>query len=602
MHTIEKIDKLIRRGEALAAYDLAAEALQGGSLEKEETLALKHLATLSLVRSGADEQARLEYHRLGLDSITDQEDILALGGRLLKDATLEASGKRRRTLAKRAADKYAQAYQRTGGYYSAINRATLSLLAGDKKQAITLAKEILASLSKKHKDRRGETGYYLAATRAEAHLLLGNQIKAEEAFATAITLDPGNLAARATTLHQLGVILGELEQDKEWLDSYRPPKVAHFAGHMFAIGHEDGAFDNQTIGQMRRQIDAGLEKQGIGFGYGALAAGSDILIAESLLARDGELHLVLPVPEEAFVRTSVAPYGDAWIKRFETCRAKATSVHFATDNLDYLDHSVISFANQIAMGLSVLKASALATEAVQFLVWDGRKDRTNGTSHAANLWRETGRKQLSLPFPGSARAKTSKPSGSRIASKNVKERRLMAMLFADVRGYGTLSEGQIPVFIDSVLSRLAACCEEMKPAPAFRNTWGDGLFLAFEDIAVAARMAVRLQQSFRVIDLKKLKLPGHLTLRIGGHYGPVYEGKDPHLKQANIFGTEITFAARIEPATPPGSIFVSEHFASILAASHADHFHCDYVGQNSLTKDGPKVPLFSLRAREEKKE
>ena len=500
-------------------------------------------------------------------------------------------------MARRAAEKYARAYARTGGYYSAINRATLTLLSGDKTGSRGLAESILASPSKSHKDRRGEAGYYLAATRAEAHLLLGEGVEAEEAFACAITLDPDNLAARATTLHQLGVVLDALGEDKGWLDPYRPPRVAHFAGHMFALGQADGVLDQPAVERMRGQIEAQLEKEGIGIGYGALAAGSDILIAERLLAMGGELHLVLPVPDDAFIRTSVAPYGKIWSERFRACREAAASVHYATDNLDYLDHAVISFSNRIAMGLAVIKAKALETEALQFLVWDGKKQKATGTAHGANLWAKTKRRQINLPFPAAVRTRSSRPPGGQVAGQKIKRRRLMAMLFSDVRGYGTLSEGQIPVFIDSVLSRLAACCEEMKTAPAFRNTWGDGLFLAFEDIDDAARMAVRLQRTFRAIDLKRLNLPDNLTLRIGGHYGPVYEGKDPYLKQGNIFGTEITFAARIEPATPPGSIFVSEHFASSLAASHADHFDCDYVGQNALTKNGPKVPLFSLRTK-----
>ncbi len=602
MEAIEKIDKLIRRGEALAAYDLAAEALQDSSLEGQEALSLKHLLILSLVRSGAVDQARLEYQRLGLDSITNHEDILALGGRLLKDEALEATGKQRRTLSKRAAEKYAKAYQNTGGYYSAINRATLLLLADNKKQSKIFAEEILSSLGKNHKDRRGENGYYLAATRAEAHLLLGKQVKAEEAFATAITLDPDNLAARATTLHQLGVILDELDQDRAWLDKHRPPKVAHFAGHMFANDGNNRAPNDQAIKQFQKVIKRHLEKENIGFGFGALAAGSDILIAEGLLALGGEFHLALPVPDEIFIKTSVSPFGEAWVKRFKACRANATTAHYATKNLDYMDHSVVSYSNQVAMGLATLKAKTLETKAVQVLAWDGKGKKSIGTSQCAKFWKKTGQKQIILPFPATLRSKAPIKPEAKIACQQIKERRLMAMLFADVRGYGSLTEGQIPNFIQQVLARLSTCCKEMEIQPAYQNTWGDGLFLAYEDVFVASKVAIKLQQKFRSIDLKALKLPEHLTLRIGGHYGPVYEGQDPYMKTGNIFGTEITLAARIEPVTPPGSIFVSEHFAYILAASHARRFHFDYVGLTSLKGKSLNVPLFSLRVRDEKKD
>ena len=597
MHSIRKIENLIARGEDLEAYDSAAEFLQEKGSTRKEILTAKHLAILSLVRSGAIEQASLEYRRLELDQVNNHEDILALGGKLLKGEALEAIDAKRQNLASKAAEKYRQAYEQTGGYYSAINWATLSLLAGDKELSKKLAQDILGLLSNQPDDRLGEEGYYLGATRAEAHLLQGDQIGAEEALATAITLDPENFAARATTLQQFEVILHELKHSTKWLNAYRPPRVAHFAGHLYVLDKKNSTSCADTIKGLNESIEEALEHEQIGSAFGALAAGSDIMIAEGLIAKGGEFHLVLPVPVDAFVRISVAPFGEPWISRFEACKAQAKSIHCATENLDYLDNPVISFGNQIAMGLAVLKAKNLATEAVQFLVWDGKGKKETGTRQCADFWKETGRKQINLPFPESLRLTNPLPVASQVDIEKTRERRLMAMLFADFHGYGSLHESQIPVFVDSVLGCLADSCNKMSPPPAFCNTWGDGLFLAFEEILDATRMAIELQNSFKTINLKDLDLPENLTLRIGGHYGPVHEGDDPYLKRRNIFGTEITFAARIEPATPPGSIFVSEHFASILASTETELFHCEYAGRRALAKNGPKIPLFSLRAQ-----
>ena len=40
--------------------------------------------------------------------------------------------------------------------------------------------------------------------------------------------------------------------------------------------------------------------------FGALACGADIVIAETVLALKGELHIVLPFPEDDFIAVSVA--------------------------------------------------------------------------------------------------------------------------------------------------------------------------------------------------------------------------------------------------------------------------------------------------------
>lgn len=596
MKVVQKISYLIRAGEALAAYDLAIEEITKDNVSPTKALLLKHRAVLCLLRTGATEQARLDYQRFGLEKITDNEDVNGLGARLLKEAALKSTGEKRVSLAKRAAKKYGLGFLQTGGFYSAINQATLSLIAGEAKKSKTLAKKILENSPMK-KDSAREKAYFQSATLAEAYLLLENEEKAKKALAQAIKLDPSNLAARATTLHQLAVILNVQNKSKDWLDPYRSPKIAHFEGHMFSLDKKTNQKE-KTVNQLCQQIDEILGTENIGVGYGALAAGSDILIAEAILKSGGELHVILPVPVKAFIQTSVAPFGEVWVKRFEICKARATSVHYATENLDYMDHSVISFSNQIAMGLAILKATMLETQAVQILLWDGRKNRKAFSTASDKIhWQSSGRKQIILNFPNSLASKT--PKRANLASIQVDSRRtLMAMLFADVKGYGTLTEGQILIFINTIFPRLAKCCQGLETSPAFSNTWGDGLFLAFTDIKNAAEIAIRLQECFRETNLKNLNLPENLSLRIGGHYGPVYENHDSFTGQNNIFGSEVTFAARIEPVTPPGSILVSSQFASILASSGSTRFQCNYAGQIAVSKKKEKVPLFILKENE----
>jgi class 3 adenylate cyclase len=46
----------------------------------------------------------------------------------------------------------------------------------------------------------------------------------------------------------------------------------------------------------------------------------------------------------------------------------------------------------------------------------------------------------------------------------------------------------------------------------------------------------------------------------------------------------VTRAARIEPITPPGSVYASEAFAATLAASGRQDCALEYVGEVSLAK------------------
>ncbi len=77
------------------------------------------------------------------------------------------------------------------------------------------------------------------------------------------------------------------------------------------------------------------------------------------------------------------------------------------------------------------------------------------------------------------------------------------------------------------------------------------------------------------MDLKAAGLPETLKLRLGGHLGPVYELDDPVTDRPNYYGAHISRAARIEPITPEGCVYVPETFAAMLALYYAGQFSCD---------------------------
>ena len=250
---------------------------------------------------------------------------------------------------------------------------------------------------------------------------------------------------------------------------------------------------------------------------------------------------------------------------------------------------------KLQWGSRVLKAERLATKALQLLIWDQKNPTAKaGTARDAKVWDQAGRDQIIVPYPRDGRKATGAGDDAAEAKAS---RDLKAMIFADVRGFGALTDSQVPVFIDQILKPLATCVNKQGPQLEHLNTWGDGLFLVLDSVVAAAKVASELQEAFRAINLSEIGLPEFLALRIGGHYGPVHEMRDPFTNRIGVFGTEVAFAARIEPVTVPGSIYVSEPFACALALDAEDDYRCETVGTVEARKGQQALKLFSLRVR-----
>jgi len=576
-----------RGGDLRAAYDVLVDA----RTTLPDALALKHRAVLMLARAGATLQARREFQRLGLQAIVNDEDIVSLGARLLKDEAMAATGARRCTLARESAAAYGRAFEIRGGAYPGINRATMLLLAGDRAAAETAARHLLTQ-NAPAAPANAESAYYTHAIAAEACLLLAHMDRADAALAAAVAVDPQNYAARATTLRQLEIICDVLGVDTQWLNRHRSPPALHFCGHMFA----DTPAEERGAENLRAAIEKALDDTQAGAGFGALAAGTDIVIAEALLARGADLHVVLPMAEEDFLAQSVAPFGQSWLARYAACKAKAATLRFTTHDPFMDDEAVFAFGSEVAMGLAVQQADVLRTEAIQVAVWDGRMSAgLAGTGADVTRWQHTGRRQITVPFPPSlSRTRTARASGAAGQAVAPTRRVMKAMLFADVRGFSRLKESEIVPFVQNLLQPLAEAVAQEAEAPDAVATWGDGLHLIYSSATAAAAGALALQQRFSAIDLTAAGLPDYLALRIGGHLGPVSALRDPFTEADSFYGTQITIAARIEPVAVPGSIYVSEPFTALLALTAPARFRSEYVGQTVLPKGFGSMRLFSL--------
>ncbi len=583
-----------RRGELLAAVDLA----ERGLAEYPSNVALKHLAVLTLARAGATGEAVRRFADYRLAAI-DDEDIAALRARLAKDSALSEHRSTRRRRAARAAELYGAVFQRTGGYYPAINAATMWLIAGDAQRSRELASTVLGLLAAND----GES-YWAAATAAEAMLLLGRSAGARGAIEQAAARHGGDYGALASTRRQLRLICEALALDAEMLRPLAGPGVAVFCGHRIGGPEKRGALPPEAEPRVAAGIARALERHSPRYGYGALAGGADILWAEGLLARGGELHVVLPFARAEFLELSVASCGPGWSERFARCLAAATTVRYATDDAYLGDEVLFRYGAELAMGLALLRARYLDADVRQLALWDGEPARGGaGTALDVAAWQHAGRSTTvvtpagellpdhALPADGATQSRAPEVSAASPGTGRV----VRAILFGDFREFSKLGDEQAVRFAGRVLGAVARVIDRYQDQVLFRNTWGDGLSLVLTDAVAAAALALDLQDAVAAIDLESEGLPSHLALRLGGHLGPVSPVHDPVLLRDRFTGSHVTRTARIEPVTPPGEVYVTEPLAAALVFAGNREMTCDYVGHMAAAKDYGRLGMYRLR-------
>jgi class 3 adenylate cyclase len=570
---LEAVRDAERRGELLTAFDLAERGLE----QHPGNRALQHRSVLALARVGSTGEADRRFAAYGLDSVAD-EDVGALGARIAKDRALAASGPQHARLAAVSAELYAAVHKRTGGYYPAINAASMSMIAGEREAARALA-ELVLPLSE-------ADDYFAAATRAEAQLLLGDPDAATAELERAAHLHAGDWGAIATTRRQLTVVCKAMRIDPAVLDVLPSPAVAHFCGHRIRTTR----FGAESEHEVAAKIADELRRRPVDYAYGALASGADILWAEAMLRGGAELHVVLPFASSAFVASSVSPAGAGWVERFKHCMAAASTVRYATEDALAADDVLYRYGAELAMGLAVLRARHLCTHARQLAVWDG-KPVLGGAGTAIDIakWRDRGLQSTVIEPPASHDTTTEQPAAQRA------ERLVRAILFADVKGFSKLADDQHPVFTTEVMGALARVVHANRSTVDQRKTWGDGLLVILHDAPTAATCALQMQRALAGLDLEAAGLPSTLALRLGAHLGPIFQMTDPVEGGPLFLGSHVSRAARIEPVTPPGTVYVTEPFAAALELAGTTNLACDYVGHMPAAKEYGRLRMYRLR-------
>lgn len=584
---IREVRRLESAGDFLEAHERAMAALSAWP----DDPALRFRAVLTLARAGTIDDALALYDRLKLGDVA-REDERALKGRLLKDRALAGGGAPRLADLQSAAAVYAEAHAFGNGVFSAINAATLFFLAGDRPSSEAWQRRATAACAAAEAATPIDR-YWRDVTLAEAALLAGDDAAAARALRQATVL-PRDVAAWASTRRQLALICAARGRDESVLDPLRLPSAVHYLGHMIAPPGKLGRFPAALEQQVAATIRARLQRHDAGFLCGSLACGADILFAEAALARKAELHVVMPFTREDFLRLSVARGGPGWVGRFDACLRQATSVTWATDAGHDGDDSLFTYAARIAMGQAVLIARRIGGALRQVAVWDG-KPATGPAGTAVDIanWPRFAEPTdvIALPpgpdAPPEPAARRSAPADRRV---------IRTILFGDIKGFSRLRDDQVPLFERHVMRAVADAIAPYEATLGYRNSWGDGIFLAFDSPLDAAAAALAIQAGVAVASraAAAIGLPPDLQLRLAGHLGPTYDGFDPVRRESSVIGAHVTRAARLEPVTPGGAIYVTEPFAAALALEPVAGVATIYVGRKPMAKDYGELRLYRL--------
>lgn len=236
-------------------------------------------------------------------------------------------GKTRRALLRRAYDVYAEAFSRTLSYYAGINAATLARQLGREEEA-----RAIATLIRDRLDQPGVDYIWELASLGEANLLLGEYERALEFYEQAALQAEGNPGMTVSIREQFPLLLPETSEEvqatRKTLDAlFELGRSAAFSGYRIdQPGDNTQRFPERRERLVRRRIKDALDLHDVSWGVCSAADGSDITFAECVLARGGEVEILLPYPRAAFRARRVAP---KWRDRFDSLMSEATVVELS---------------------------------------------------------------------------------------------------------------------------------------------------------------------------------------------------------------------------------------------------------------------------------
>jgi adenylate cyclase len=167
------------------------------------------------------------------------------------------------------------------------------------------------------------------------------------------------------------------------------------------------------------------------------------------------------------------------------------------------------------------------------------------------------------------------------------ERRLAAILAADVEGYSRLMHGDEEATMATLSARRAVVDELIaQHRGRIANTAGDSVLAEFTSVLDAVRCAIEIQASLQRANEDEPE-GRRMRFRIGVNVGDVM------VKDDDIFGDGVNAAARLEGLVKGGEICVSRGVHDHLR--HRDGMVFDDLGEQLIKNIAHPIRAFRLR-------
>ncbi len=372
-----QIEALINQGRYVEGRAMAQVALATSPL-----LRVQQLYALAVSKSGIPKAALEFLEPIYRQQVDDPETAGIMGG-IYKEIFRKDQDTKYALLSR---DTYLKNFTSTRNYYTGINAATMSAIAGQVSRGREIASEVINLIATAPSD------FWQQVTLAEAYLHTKEREKALAAYFAAKKMAGTDWGKVSTVHNQLWLLNHYVPVPKEILKVFNPPGVVSFIGHM--IDHPSRnrpRFPAVIENQVHDAIVSVLNTLNAKIGFCSLACGSDILFAEAMAAAGGEVNIWLPFAKEDFIEASVRFAGGGWMERFEKLVARFPVNHITYDPYAGFD-DLFSFQNRVIFGSAVIRSSMNHTEPTLLTVLSETDLRLKegGTRDTINLW----------PFPG----------------------------------------------------------------------------------------------------------------------------------------------------------------------------------------------------------
>jgi len=619
----------VSSGQLLTAIEIARDGLSRFG----KTKVLQQQLALALAQTGALDAAQEVLREVAKDADQNGE-TLSLFGRVQKELWRRAHSAEEAAMAAQKACKfYGDAFAQSENYYPGINLAFMLAACGELAKAKEVARKVEKLCRAEIAKAEGKkVDGWLLATLAEALVHQGDTTEAAQYYRKASSVFEGRWRDLASMRRQAHEIL-RFEQSRneapssswtdfaairrrarEWMNGPQPadwldrcfqfPSVVVFSGHMIdQPGRTTPRFPPEREAEVREAIRLHLLNVKAGAGYSSAACGADIIFCECLLEMEAKVNLVLPCSVEAFKRQSVSIGGPDWERRFHHVLANAQFVTSTTPSGLAVSAPQASsrvglmYANRVATGLAALHARALDLEFQALAVWDGHLNgQLGGTSSVIEDWKRCGVPAHIIridPPPGDGPGRET--SVAPLAEEPAEVRQdIKAMLLVEVVNFTHIAETQMPAFVEHFKGGIAEEMTKLGARPAVAESWAGIHYFSYDDLEAAGRFALAIRDRVVHTRWQDHGLPATLGIRMVLHAGPVFTFMDPALQRVTCVGSHVNRAARIEPVTPRGQIYVTQEFAALCGAAGTSSLSFEYLGYLRTTTMFEDAALYRL--------